>query len=258
MPRGSRLADDAWRALVPAAEPPAARFDPESLTDLPAPAQRFLRRALPEQTPLVDSVAVTALGSIRLGSTWWAFHSAQVLRAGQGLVWRARVRRGLLRIDGADSYVGGTARLDFRLYRLVPVVREHGPDIDRSAAGRLAAETVAWLPQSLAPQAGMRWEPIDDEHALATVVTPAGPIRVQVGVDADGRLRSIRTMRWNSASSPPGRQAFGGSIDAEFRSQTGIRVAGSGSIGWGFGTDDWPDGLFFHFQLTSTEYPASK
>jgi len=227
------------------------RFDPTELDGLPDPARRFLVRALPPDTPLNERVGLTAHGSIRLGSTWWPFRSTQVLRAGAGFVWRPVVRRGPMRVTGADLLIDGAGTMDFRLFGLVPVARSSGPDTDRSAAGRLAAETVAWLPQAVTPRTGARWTAVDGERATVAVPTPAGPIDVTIKVDDDGRLLSTATQRWSDQTSPPSDQPFGGPADDEFVTEEGVRIMGAGAIGWGWETDAWPDGEFFRFRIES-------
>ena len=231
-----------------------APFDPDTLDDLPGPAHRFLSRALPPGIPLAETVELTAGGSIRLGSNWWPFRSTQVLRAGEGFVWRPAVRRGPMRVQGADVLVDGAGSMDFRLFGLIPVARSSGPDTDRSAAGRLAAETVAWLPQAVTPQAGARWTAVDDERATVAVPTPAGPLDVTVTVDVDGRLLSTSMQRWTDQTTPPSEQPFGGQADEEFVAGAGVRIMGSGSIGWGWGTAAWPDGEFFRFRLEAATF----
>lgn len=231
-------------------------FDPASSRGLPAPARRLLQRVLPAGTPLAGSVEIDAVGEIKLGSTWWPFRSTQVLRAGAGFVWRPVVRRGPLRVTGADAYEGGVGRMDFRLFGLLPVARAAGPDVDRSAAGRLAAETVAWLPEALAPQSGARWSPIDDRRATVELATPAGPVGVEVTVDDDGRLVSTRMQRWSDRTDPPSAQPFGGPLTDEHVTAEGVRIAGAGAIGWGWATPSWADGEFFRFRVTATRRPS--
>lgn len=233
---------------------PGVGFDPGTLDGLPDPASRFLGRALPPGTPLAGLVEVTASGSIRLGSDWWPFRSTQVLRAGIGFVWRPVVRRGAMRVSGADALTDGVGSMDFRIFGLIPVARASGPDTDRSAAGRLAAETVAWLPQALAPQAGARWTHVDDARASVAVPTPAGPIGVTIEVDDDGRLRSTSMQRWSDRTTPPAEEPFGGHADDEFVTDDGVRIMGAGAVGWGWQTDDWPNGEFFRFRVESATF----
>ncbi len=45
---------------------------------------------------------------------------------------------------------------------------------------------------------------------------------------------------------------FGGEI-AGSRTFGGLTVLGAGSLGWDHGTDAWPDGEFFGFEITGLE-----
>lgn len=250
----SGAGDEARHRLQSFLEPAPASFDPDTLTGLPAPARRFLARALPGGTPLARSVDIEATGRIRLGSAWWRFRSRQVLCAGLGFVWQPTVRRGPLRVTGADTYVDGAGTMAFRLYGLIPVAQASGPDTDRSAAGRLAAETVAWLPQACAPQSGAAWSAIDDHRAKVTVPTPAGPSDVTVTVDDDGRLRATWMMRWSDAASPPAERPFGGPVTAEHTTAAGVRIAGDGAVGWEWDSRGWADGEFFHYHVDAATH----
>ena len=232
-------------------------FDPDTLATLPEPAQRYLRRALPPGTPLATVVDLDATGTIKLGDAWWRFRSTQTLRAGSGFVWEPRVQRGPMRVSGADTYIDGTGTMAFRLFGIVPVARASGPDTDRSAAGRLAAETVAWLPHATTPQANAHWAPVDDDRATVTLATPAGPLDVTVVVDGDGRVISTSMMRWSDAIDPASERPFGGpaaSKASEFVTDTGVRIMGAGCIGWGWETPDWADGEFFRFRITTARH----
>lgn len=241
------------RLREPVSATPAA-FDPDTLTDLPDPAQRFLSRALPSGVPLATVVDVDATGEIKLGSSWWRFRSTQVLRAGDGFVWEPVVRRGPMRVTGADTYVDGAGTMSFKLFGLIPVARAKGPDTARSAAGRLAAETVAWLPQATTPQAGAAWRPVDDDRATVTLSTPTGSVDVTISVDGDGRLASMSMSRWNDSSTPAGQRLFGGEAETEFTTADDVRIMGSGRIGWDWGTPGWEDGEFFRFDVVTARH----
>jgi len=236
-----------WAALSGTKETPAA-FDASTLEDVPAPAARWLGRALPESTPLSSGVLLSMSGRIRIGR-WMPFTAEQVLRAGVGFVWKPVVGRRLLRFVGADILGPDDARMEFRLHGLVPVAKAEGPDTRRSAAGRLAAETIAWVPQALTPQRGARWSPVDDERSSVRLDAAGETIDVEVTVDDDGRLRALRLQRWNDAVGPAAFAPFGGTVTAEFVTPAGVRVAGAGTVGWGFGTDEWERGAFFDYSI---------
>jgi hypothetical protein len=131
------------------------------------------------------------------------FTTDQVLQAGVGFVWKPIVGGRVVRFVGADILGPDDARMEFRLQGLIPVAKASGPDTARSAVGRLAAETVAWLPQATTPQAGARWRAVDSERATVTLDVVGGTVDVEVTVDADGRLKGIGLQRWNGSTNPP-------------------------------------------------------
>jgi len=183
--------DQTWSNLLATGTDPVAEFDPLTLAGLPSPAIRWLTHAIPAGTSLSTVVQLTMEGEIRLNKPWLPFTADQVLHAGQGLVWRPVVGGKVLRFVGADMLGPAGARMEFWFHGLVPVVRASGPDVDRSAAGRLAAETVAWLPQALTPQTNTHWTAIDENRATAHVRTPNETIPVEVTISPEGQLRRI-------------------------------------------------------------------
>lgn len=228
-------------------------FDPGSVEDLPPPARRWLIRVLPGGTPLVDTVVIRMHGEIKLGPRWMPFEADQILRAGVGFVWKPVVGGRLVRFVGADLLGPGRARMEFRLHGRIPVVKASGPDTARSAAGRLAAETVVWLPQATAPQAGGRWRSVDDTHAVVNLDAAGESTDVRIGVDRSGQLQTVQLQRWNGSTKPPGLRSFGGNLTAELETATGVPVAGEGTVGWDYGTPEWTTGAFFRFELDSVD-----
>ena len=66
----------------------------------------------------------------------------QVLAPPRGFVWAATARFIGIPVIGFDRLSSGSGQMRWRLGGLVPVVSATGPDVTRSAAGRLAGETV--------------------------------------------------------------------------------------------------------------------
>ena len=193
-------------------------------------------------------------GEIELAGRWLRFTAEQILNAGEGFVWSPTVGGRLIRFVGADLLTADDARMEFRLHGLIPVVRDTGPDVRRSAQGRLAGETVAWLPQALTPQLGARWTPVDDDRAIVTLSVAGAEVDVEVFVDGDGQLRRLVLDRWNGSADPPRLEPFGGSIDSTFTASNGVRIAGSGAVGWGYDTDGDADGVFFRYRITEASF----
>ena len=248
------FAERGWTALSDGSPVEPAAFDPATLAGLPPPAQRLLDRALPSGVALSTTVELSMEGEIELGGRWFPFTAEQILRAGEGFVWSPVVGGRLVRFVGADLLTADDARMEFRLHGLIPVARAAGPDVRRSAQGRLAAETVAWLPHALTPQLGARWTAVDDERAIVTLNAAGSDIDVEVFVDGDGRILRSGLDRWNGSVDPPRLQPFGASVDSVYTASNGVGIAGSGTAGWGFGTVDEADGVFFRYRITAAAF----
>lgn len=247
------LAEATWATLEHDDGRSAAPFDPSTLADLPEPAQRFLGAAIPPGAPLAGGVVLEMAGEIRLVGRWFPFTARQILRAGVGFVWEPDVGGRILRFVGADVLGPAGARMEFRLHGRIPVVRADGPDIARSAAGRLAAETVVWLPQGVTPQAGGSWRAIDADRAAVAVPVPSGTIDVEVTVDRTGRLTEISLERWNGSAKPPALEPFGGTVAAT-RVFDAVTIAGQGVVGWNWHTAAQDEGEFFRYSITSARF----
>ena len=255
-PKRPTFADSTWATLAAEAAAELLPFDPATLDGLPPPARRFLARALPAGVPLSPMVELGMEGEIKLGGRWLGFTAEQILRAGVGFVWAPVVGGRLLRFVGADALGPDGARMEFRLHGRIPIVRGTGPDIRRSAQGRLAAETVVWLPQAVAPQSGARWIGVDDDRAIVTINAAGTDVDVEVEVDQDGQIRWLGLQRWNGSAKPPAYGSFGGSVDAIHTAGNGVRIAGDGTVGWDWHTPEQSDGVFFRYRITAADFVA--
>jgi hypothetical protein len=230
------------------------RFREELVADLPEPARRYFLHAIRPGTALARSVALKMDGELRLrpDGPWLPMQARQVLAPPAGFVWEAVAGRGMMRFSGADTYAAGRGRVAFRLWDLVPVARASGPDVSRSARGRLAGEAI-WSPAALLRRRGVRWEAVDERTARATPIVDGEPIPLTLTVEPDGRLRSVTLRRWGDRTDD-GRHAlipFGMDVlgEREFGGYTiPARVAG----GWWYGTERFFD--FFHGVIRRAEF----
>jgi hypothetical protein len=230
------------------------RFRPEMVDDLPEPARRYFLHAIRPGTELASSVVLEMDGQIRLqpDGPWLPMQARQVLGPPRGLVWEATAGRGLMRFAGADTCAEGRGRMIFRLWDWIPIVQGDGPDLSRSARGRLAGEAI-WSPAALLPGRGVTWEPVDGRSARATQVVDGEPIPMTLTVEADGRLRSVTMERWGDKTDD-GRYApipFGFEV-LEERDFGGYTIPSRAAGGWWFGTDRYFD--FFHPTIQRAEF----
>ena len=135
----------------------------------------------------------------------------------------------------------------WRLLAMVPVVNASGPDLTRSAAGRLAAEGV------MCPTAFQRcrWEAAGPDRVTAVWSIGGRDEAVELHVDADGRLREARMQRWGDPDdSPFGAYPFGVEV-LEERAFDGVLLPSRLRAGWWFGTDKEAEGEFFRATITA-------
>jgi hypothetical protein len=204
----------AWQKLRrPPEERAQERFDPRSVADLPELAQRFLLHALAPGAPLATSVELTMTGKIALksGAKKLPFRARQVLRHGEGesgLIWRAQVGSGALHFSGWDRYTEGEGAMRWYLFGVLPLVRAAGPDIDRSAAGRVALELAPFLPAALLPQRGARWEAIDTDRVRVHLRIGDEACAPELTLGPDGRLLAVEMDRWDPDGVAPGEAGF--------------------------------------------------
>jgi hypothetical protein len=245
--------------LVPAAvrrqlaRPPAtAVFTEAELAGLPEVVCRHLQATIAPDTPLATSARLGMRGKLKLGR-WLPFQAEQVLAPQVGFYWAARVA-GV--ISGFDRYLDGQGELRWKLLGVVPVTQGEGPDVARSAIGRAAGEAM-WLPTALLPRFGIQWEAADDRHVTARFGLNGVAVNLRYGLEEDGRIRSVVFDRWGDPdrSGSWGLYPFGGEVTG-YRTFSGLTVPSAGRIGWFYGTDRWPEGEFFRFQLTALEPTA--
>jgi hypothetical protein len=244
--------DDVWRSLE--ATPTHQVSTEDMVSDLPTPARRYLLHAIRPGTPLASSVSLEMHGTMRLKpeQQWMPMKARQILAPPKGFVWRAKIGDDLMRFSGGDHYANGSGRVRFWLCGVIPLVQQEGLDVSRAAIGRLACETI-WMPSSLLPQRGVKWEALDDESARATMKIGEETIALDLFIEPDGRLREIRTMRWGDQTDNGGYGyiPFGGRIQEE-RAFGGYMIPSKVSVGWGIGTDRYFE--FFRAQIENADF----
>jgi hypothetical protein len=228
----------------------AETFDPVMIAGLPEPARRWLSHAIEPGAPLWRRAELTMHGQIKLGR-WRPFTARQVLDPPGGYLWAATARLAGLPVTGYDRLSSGAGQMRWRLLRLIPVLTAAGPDVTRSARGRLAGE-IALIPTAFRHAA---WSP--GEHPDAAVATwrfgddtESAELRVGPG----GRLAEITVNRWgNPGGEPYGRYPFGVRVEAESRFG-GITIPSVFLAGWWWGTERQREGEFFRAEITGAVF----
>lgn len=246
-----------WRSVDKA---PLPRFDPRVVDALPMAAARYLLHALAPGAPMANAVHLRMRGDIKLDGRWWPFRAEQVVHWGRGFVWKAKARVRGMPVVGFDRLLDGEAEMRWRLLGLLPVVTASGPDVARSAAGRLAGEAL-WLPNALLKD-GVFGE--EGEDLVVDLAAHGVTTRVRLGLSARGSVATFRYLRWGDPDKQGFRELpFGGRVENE-RTIDGVTFPSKLRIGWYFGPEDElahteptrfeRDGEFFRCEVEDLEY----
>jgi hypothetical protein len=247
LPRG--LTEDAahdWAGLG-LRTPGPIPFSAGVTAGLPEPVRRWLAYAVADGTPLARAVELRMHGEILLGR-WSPFTAVQRLSVAGGFVWVATARPLGLPVRGFDRWTNGSGEMRWRLFGAVPMASATGADVTRSAAGRHAGELLVALPTAaLAPE--VRWRPLDDDRAVATVDVGGGTHEVTVTVGADGALTELSMQRWGPLGRGAfGERPFGATLEGELAAG-GLRVPRRVTAGYGFDTDRWAQEQFIRWTV---------
>ncbi|MBG0738036.1 hypothetical protein IV500_01110 [Paeniglutamicibacter antarcticus] len=238
-----------WEQRLTQKTSPLGCFNSGELSGLPEPVRRHFTAAIRPGTPLVRAVRLQMQGRIKLGR-WLPFRATQLLDPHKGFIWAARVAR---IITGSDRYLDDVGGMDWKLAGLFNIAHGSGSDVSRSAAGRGGAEAI-WVPAALLPRFGATWSATSDSHVCVHHLLGNTPVEVDYTIGPDGRIRSLVFDRWGDPDSTGIFQwhPFGGEITG-YRTFGGLTIPSAGRLGWGFGTDRWPDSEFFRYQITELQ-----
>ncbi|PSN20571.1 hypothetical protein C7271_01435 [filamentous cyanobacterium CCP5] len=243
--------DPSLKQLWQQALPTEKVFQPEDCGHLPELAQRYLHHAIAPGTRLASAVRLRMHGDIKLKG-WQPFRAEEVISWGQGMIWQATTWVKGIPLSGWDRLVNGEGGMRWKLLGLLPVVQEEGPNVTRSAIGRMLGECI-WLPSVLYQQA--QWTTVDDMHVQAALSYSGETIQLNFILNPTGRVDQFRFQRWGN---PKGAEhsyvTFGGYVDGEgifggYTIPTQIRG------GWYFGSKRFePEGDFFHATIDGAMY----
>ncbi len=228
-------------------------FDPARLDpSLSEPVRRYLEHAIAPGTPLASAVRLRMQGEFRM-KKWYPFTAEQVIRREGEMLWSARIRMHGLPITGFDSVIGGRGAMQWKLLGFLPLVTASGPQITRSAIGRVQGESV-WLPSLLCEQ-GVSWTSPDSSHACARFSLLWEETELSLEVAGSGRLLSIRYPRWGNPETGEFHYAPFGGLAEEEGTFGGYTIPTRLRIGWNFGTPHFDEeGEFFRVTIEDAQY----
>jgi hypothetical protein len=226
-------------------------FQPDNYAHLPEPVQRYLNHAIAPGTQLASAVRLTMHGDIKLKG-WQPFRAQQVIHWGQGMVWQATTWVKGVPIAGWDRLIEGAGGMRWRLLGLLPVIQVAGPDVTRSAIGRMAGECI-WLPSVLCQYA--QWTAVDAAHVQATLSYLNETTQLNLTLSSTGQVEQFHFQRWGDPEGGKHHYVnFGGYVDRE-GTCAGYTIPTQVRGGWYFGSDRFEsEGDFFHATIDEAVY----
>jgi hypothetical protein len=215
----------------------------DARVDVPHPVRRYLETVLPDDVHRPQSVRLEQEGQLRIGgpeSPWKPFtatHHATIARP--GFVWDAVVEFvPFVSVRIRDAFVDGAGSARVTLLGAVPVAGAGPtPELNEAELQRYLAEAV-WYPTALLPRNGVRWEPLDDRSARATLddgeTTASLTFHFSDAADEDGgveidRVHTERRYRRVADGFEP--TPWTG-LWREYERHGGVRVPTEGEVVW--------------------------
>ncbi|MFN0092136.1 MAG: DUF6544 family protein [Acidimicrobiales bacterium] len=189
--RSRRLADEAVRSVLSAAETSGALVTEADLTHLPPPVAGYVRAAGAVGRPRVVGFRAAISGRIRAGASapWmpWTGEQANTFGAEPSRVFFMDATMKGLPTDVLHAYVGSTATMQVRVASLKTVIDARGPEMDQAETVTLLNDLCVLAPAALV-DAPIEWAPIDDHHAQATFTNAGHTVSAVLTFNDDHEL----------------------------------------------------------------------
>jgi hypothetical protein len=231
-------------------------FDPDTLADHLTPGGfRYLTHAIRPGTPIASAAVLTFSGKVRLkpAGPWMPFRATETIKAGCSFRVTAQARRGPMRATIADTYDSTGARARVHAFGVIPVRSQSGPDLTRSARGRLVVEST-WLPSAFLPVNGVRWQ-AGRPGEKVTVPVHGDTVEAILRLGPDGELAALQLQRWSNFTDDGhfGWVPFSATATAQ-RTFGGYTIPSEITATWAPGTGREFD--FFHAHVEDVEFWA--
>ncbi len=209
----------------------------QAMEELPAPVARYLNHVLPAERRRIRLARYEQVGMLRTNAQsgrWMNFTARQVIApAISEFVWDARVSvMPLLHVRVRDSLVGGRGAGQVTLLSAIPVGSAGGNmEMNSGSLHRFLAEAV-WYPTALLPSAHLRWDPIDEARALATLKQGNTSVSLEFRFNRNNEVTGIYTPgRWGSFDGGYKQVAWEGRFQ-DYAMRDGVLVPTRGEVGW--------------------------
>ena len=207
------------------------------LDGLPAPVVRYFRYVLVDGQARIRLATYRQAGEIRLdpaAQKWLRFDATQwVTHAPVAFVWDAKIHLApAFHVRVTDAFLAGSGSGEVALQSAIVVAREQNqPQLNAGELYRYLAEA-PWHPTSLLPEAGVRWQAVDANTAIAHLECYGMTVSVEFRFNTVGEITSIYTAdRYGRFDGDYVKRPWEGFFD-NYQLIDGMRIPTEGRVGW--------------------------
>ena len=200
--RWAKDTDARVRSLEATTQPIQARpqrYNDAELTNLPPVVRRYFAKVLNPNQPMVRRLYLEQTGSFNLsftGEQWEPFTARQRVSVNRpGFVWDASISMSPgITVRVVDAYVAGVGSLQPSVFGLFDLRGSQGTvDMARGELIRFFAEAV-WYPTALLPSQGVKWSPVNEQTAQATLTDRSLSVTLTFTFNAEGLVERIGSL----------------------------------------------------------------
>lgn len=208
--------------------------DPQKV---PGPVSRYFSRTFRSKIQIIRRVEMEQEGTLRTDTaspTWMPFNAKHlVYPAVTGFVWDARIAVvPLVHLNVRDELISGRGSGRIILQSAFPVAESSNTEpMNLGSMHRFLAESV-WYPTALLPGPKLRWTPIDEDSALATLSDRGLTVSLVFRFNKAGEATGVYTPgRWGSFEGGFKQVPWEGHF-SNYREVKGMLVPMKGEVGW--------------------------
>jgi hypothetical protein len=237
------LIQDIEMLLQTTARMPIAQGNTEELNNLPEPVVRYFKQVLSKGQQYIRVAHLRQTGELRTdpqSDRWLLFQADHVVTPlSPGFVWDAQVNIApLIHVGVRDAYIAGHGSGAVSLLSAIPVAAQRDRvEMDSGALHRYLAEA-AWYPTALLPSAYLKWRPIDDNKALASLTDSGITVHLEFSFNEAGEVTGIYSAgRWGLFAGEYKQAPWEGHF-RKYEERGGMQVPTEGEVGW-YASGEW-------------------
>ena len=227
-----------------------------SLSELPKPVEQYFRNVLFDGQKLINSARFQQIGELKVdpkSKNWSQFKASYFASQNPvAFIWDAKIKIApVLHVRVTDYFLDGIGAGNVSLISAITIGSdEDNPELNSGALYRYLAEAV-WHPTALLPQSGVKWEPVDENRAIARLTKFGISISLEFRFNDLGEITGIYTKdRFGKFGDKYVKYPWEGHF-SNYQAFNGVKIPSEGEVGWYLPEGWW---LFWKGKIVNAEF----